>query len=179
MTSFSSEHTNEEEQDTSHGTPPEIVGTLAEIMPGGTFDLDPAARLEWEREEAPASEQFCDELLTEEDEPDGLSAEWHGHVFINPPYGRKENPTWAEKIREELDNVESVTALVPASTSADWFQATYSKFDVLCFPDHRIEFVNPDNFAPAGFDSMLAAAGDLPDGYTDRLGEIGLTAGVR
>jgi len=175
MTSFSSKNTDAKEQSTSHGTPPGIVKPLASLMPGGTFDLDPAARKPWEREQSDAAEVFCDELITEADEPDGLEAEWHGHVFLNPPYGRTENPTWATKIREEIDNVESMTCLVPVSTSADWFQETYGLFDVVCFPDTRLEFVNPDNFAKAGFDSMLAATGELPEKYQEALSEFGLT----
>lgn len=171
MTSFSSEHTDADEQDTSHGTPPGIVSPLASLMPGGTFDLDPAGRAEWERDGAGAAEQYCDTVLTEGSDPDGLEASWEGHVFGNPPYGRWENPEWAGKVRRELreGNPDSVTMLIPASMSADWMHDTYLDFDLVAFPDSRLKFVNPDNFAPAGFDSMIAATGDLPDGYEETL----------
>lgn len=170
MTSFSSEHVDED-YDGGWGTPPHIVRPLAEAV--GRFTLDPAARPREEQAMGAGAEQYADEYVTKFDDPDGLEISWEGEdVFLNPPYGRSENPTWAEKVREEKDRVSSLTCLIASSTSADWFQDTYHDF-TLTLVDRRLEFVSEDSFAPAGFDSIIASYGDFPHEYWDALRRIG------
>jgi len=163
MTSFSSEYT-EDEQRGKYGTPEYIVEPLADAV--GGFDLDPAAGAE--------PTPYADERVVPgpgdtTTSGGGLDMDWHGDVWLNPPYGRAENPAWAEKVREQLGNVDSITCLIPSSTTAAWFQDTYSVFDYVALPGFRIEFVSGASFAPAGFDNMIAAYGDLPDDYPEAL----------
>lgn len=56
------------------------------------FDLDPASGCE----EKPIA-TTCYQLP----ETDGLTEDWFGHVWVNPPYGREFNDPWAEKIERE------------------------------------------------------------------------------
>lgn len=53
---------------------------------------------------------------------DGLSKEWYGNVWLNPPYGRA-IPEWLEKCNEQIKRkeVESIMVLVPARTDTKWF----------------------------------------------------------
>ena len=56
-------------------TPLQLVDDLERRY--GSFDLDPCASIETAK--APR-------FYTEDD--DGLTIDWYGHVFMNPPYGR-------------------------------------------------------------------------------------------
>lgn len=167
MTSWGSEHVDEE-YGPGWGTPEYIVEPLEDAM--GGFDLDPAAGAE----PRPYAE---DRILPGPDdsptEGGGLDEKWYGDVWLNPPFGRWENPAWAEKVQQELSNVDSMTCLVPSSTAANWFQDTYESFDLLAFPGFRIEYLSGDSFAPAGFDSVIAVYGDYPEEYPDALESIG------
>ena len=48
-------------------------------------------------------------------EDNGLSKEWRGNVFMNPPYGRQ-IINWVKKAKEESDKGATVVCLVPART---------------------------------------------------------------
>ena len=82
-------------------TPPEILKAL------GPFDLDPCAPVNrpWDT----AAKHF-----TIED--DGLSKEWDGRVWLNPPYG----PACADWLRRMADH-KNGTALIFARTETEMF----------------------------------------------------------
>ena len=118
-------------------TPARYIEAAREVL--GVIDLDPA------------SSQFANETVravrffTSKD--DGLSREWHGRFFMNPPYGKTDegksmagefcNKAIAEY---ETGNVSAGIILVNSLHSQSW-QAPLYKFPV-CFVDHRIQFVN-------------------------------------
>jgi len=140
------------------GTPPELVGPIARALDG--FDLDPAGRTPREIEaEGEGAEQFAENVWdVRPGTPDGAAEEWFGDVWLNPPYGRKENPEWAEVFSDQVDCglPDSVTALVPASTTADWFHDHYlSRADWVAFPDTRLRFVAGGSYAKARFGNAL------------------------
>lgn len=85
-------------------TPPEILAKL------GHFDLDPCSPIK--RPWPTAAHHF-----TVED--DGLSKQWRGRVWCNPPFGR-EAVKWLERLRDHGDGI----ALVPARTETAMFYAT-------------------------------------------------------
>jgi site-specific DNA-methyltransferase (adenine-specific) len=91
------------------GTPDQLYMELAREFRG--FDLDPAASEE--RHLAPA-------YYTPED--DGLSREWFGRVWCNPPYGR-DLGRWITKARDEVlqGHADLVVMLLPARTDVRWF----------------------------------------------------------
>lgn len=61
----------------------------------------------------------CSKFYTLED--DGLSQEWKGVCFMNPPYG-KEIEKWCKKAYEESRNyARIVVGLLPARTDTKWF----------------------------------------------------------
>ena len=69
-------------------TPKELLAALHSVF--GRFDLDPCA---------PRSSRTrvrARRHLTAED--DGLSAPWHGVVFVNPPYGRTLGSGWRRRV---------------------------------------------------------------------------------
>ena len=162
MTDDDTKHYDSHNAGTGWGTPPRIVKPLAEAL--GGFDLDPASGAE--------PEAYADTRYTVED--DGLSSEWFGDVWLNPPYGRTENPRWAEKCLSEWETgrVDTITALIPASTDTQWFQNHYAECDILTLIEGRVIFIGEVDDRPS-FPSALASFGEFPDGYIDALHELG------
>lgn len=158
---------------TEWGTPQWIWQPLAETLDG--FDLDPAAGAE--------EEPIATERLTIDD--DGLAHDWWGDVWLNPPYGRKHNPVWARHVLAQLhqENVDTLTCLIPGSTSTDWYQMAYAKADCLTQIDTRVAFyVPPDKRGnasdkqSASFASLLATfecRRRVPEEYVAALEELG------
>lgn len=102
-------------------TPPEIMAKL------GTFDLDPCApvRRPWDT----AAHHF-----TVED--DGLSKQWFGRVWCNPPFGR-EAIKWLRKMRQHGNGI----ALIPARTeTAMFYECVWEAADTVLFLRGRPHF---------------------------------------
>jgi phage N-6-adenine-methyltransferase len=78
----------------------------------------------------------------------GLIQDWRGeHVFVNPPYSRYNIDKWVEKCWKESHNNLNVVALLPVSTSADWFQ-NYCLKQTKYFVNKRVRFVGAPFTAP-------------------------------
>jgi hypothetical protein len=116
---------------------------------GLQFDLDPcspAGGIPW----IPATNHFS---LAD----DGLSREWFGRVWLNPPYG-KHTPAWLERMHEHRNGI----ALVFARTDCAWFHDYCAKSDGILFLRGRISFVDGlgvTGGSGAGCGSMLVAWG--------------------
>jgi hypothetical protein len=107
-------------------TPPEIFGAL-----GLTFDLDPCSSGD---DYVPARHRY-----TKAD--DGLSKEWIGLVWMNPPFGgRNGQVPWLERFFDHGCGI----ALVSARTSAAWFHDHAPQADALLFPKGKTKFLRPD-----------------------------------
>lgn len=99
---------------------------------GLSFDLDPCSPGEdhW----VPARRVYT--LLD-----DGLSRDWHGLVFMNPPFGgRNGQVPW---LRKFLDHGNGI-AIVAARTSAGWFHEHAVRAETLLFPRGKTKFIRPD-----------------------------------
>lgn len=105
-------------------TPPEIIQSL------GMFDLDPCA----------PSIRPWDMALRHISLPDcGLSAEWHGRVWLNPPFG-KEAVKWLRKLKLHGNGI----ALIPARTeTAMFYETVWNGADGVCFMKGRPHFHKP------------------------------------
>lgn len=95
---------------------------------GLDFDLDPSSPHDMESF-VPAKTKY-----TVFD--DGLSKEWSGRVWMNPPYGPN-TPFW---IRRLIDHGNGI-ALVFSRTDASWCQEAMRNADAMLFVSGRIEFV--------------------------------------
>jgi len=67
---------------------------------------------------------------------DGLSQEWNGLAFVNPPYGM-DTPKWMKKLARHGNGV----ALVFARTDTQWFHECIPSADAICFIKGRVQFV--------------------------------------
>lgn len=74
-------------------------------------------------------------------------------TFVNPPYGRAHNKTWAGKIRFEGGLAilcgASLIALVPASTSSKWFLEYVDSATCIFFPTGRAKFIGEGTDNPS------------------------------
>lgn len=78
---------------------------------------------------------------------DGLSIEWGGTNFVNPPYGR-ELPKWIKKGYEEHLKGKTVVFLIPSRTDTRWWHDYIMKADEIRFIKGRLKFGDATNSAP-------------------------------
>jgi phage N-6-adenine-methyltransferase len=109
-------------------TPPQVIEQLSQEF--GQFDTDPCCRPETAK-----GKQFYTK------DTDGLAQDWHGKVFLNPPYS-KPGP-WLEKAIEQVQkgNASLVVALIPASTDTQWFHRFVKPHAEIRFIEGRIRFL--------------------------------------
>ena len=89
----------------------------------------------------------CGKFYSPED--DGLSKNWGGTCWCNPPYGRK----IAEWVKKASEAKATVVMLLPARTDTKWFhEYIYGKAKIR-FIKGRLKFGNSKNAAP--FPSMV------------------------
>jgi hypothetical protein len=117
-------------------TPPEYICLARQVM--GDIDLDPTS-CEKANEIVQASKYF-----TKED--DGLSREWRGRVFLNPPYSGSLVSAFTAKLVDSClyGGVTEAVLLVNNATETKWGQLALSECDAVCFPKKRIKFLDQD-----------------------------------
>jgi hypothetical protein len=126
-----------------HLTPKWLIDLL------GPFDLDPCA--------ADPRPWDCARVNFTE-AGDGLSREWNGLVWLNPPFDRYQVGKWIQRLADHGSGI----ALVHARTETAWFQAIWRQADALMFLDERLKFCRPDGSeqpANSGAPPVLAAFG--------------------
>lgn len=75
---------------------------------------------------------------------DGLSHDWQGVCWMNPPYGKKIG-AWMKKAMEAKT---TVVCLVPSRTDTKWWHDYAMKADEIRFIKGRLKFGNSKNSAP-------------------------------
>ena len=138
-------HQSARAETTTWLTPPEIVSAL------GVFDLDPCA--------APSPRPWSTATKHIELPEDGLTADWAGRVWLNPPYSF-EAWRWLSRLAEHGRG----TALVFARTETAGFVAeVWDKATAVLFIHGRLYFHKADGtraVANSGAPSVLVAYGD-------------------
>lgn len=102
-------------------TPPEILAAL------GAFDLDPCA---------PVVRPWDTAVIHYTKQDDGLSKNWAGRTWMNPPFGR-EAVKWMRKLRDHGNGI----ALIPARTeTAMFYETVWGCADAILFMRGRPHF---------------------------------------
>ncbi|CAM0123210.1 Adenine methyltransferase [Stenotrophomonas maltophilia] len=113
-------------------TPPEIIAAL------GTFDLDPCA--------APSPRPWPTASRHIELPEDGLTAEWHGRVWCNPPFGRH-TEAWLARVADHGNGI----ALAFARTETAMFQRyVWRRASAVLMLANRPHFHRPDGTRARG-----------------------------
>ena len=104
----------------------------------GVIDLDPATHRK-AQETVRAAQYF-----TKDD--DGLSKEWHGRVWLNPPYAQPLIEDFVMKLCAErrAGRVTAAICLTHNYTDTTWFQAIAALADAICFTRGRVKFIERD-----------------------------------
>jgi hypothetical protein len=143
-------------------TPSEVIDRVIATL--GTIDLDPCSNSR-SRPVVPARNHF-----TKRD--DGLSRQWFGRVFMNPPYGR-DVKRWVAHLCAEhkCGRVTAAIALLHARTDTAWF--SLFRDYTLCFVRGRLKFAGQGAGNSAPFPSVLAYLGPQPAAFASAFADIG------
>jgi ParB family chromosome partitioning protein len=137
----------------------------------GEIDLDPAS--------CPKANEVVQakQIYTAAD--DGLSREWRGRVWLNPPYGPKGPGAWCKKLIDEhrAGRVPAGILLVNAATDRKWFRPLLDF--VVCVTDHRIKFATPSGTPQQPvYGNAFVYLGDAPDLFVDVFKQFGAVVGT-
>jgi len=144
-------------------TPAVYVDAARRVL--GGIDLDPASC-----EEANAVVQAA-RYYTQDD--DGLTREWKGRVWLNPPYGRQAG-TFVARLASQhaAGNVSAAVVLVNANcTDTEWFQPLWH--GILCFTRGRINFAGTTARSGATHGSVFAYLGPDPHAFDAEFAQFG------
>ena len=116
----------------------------------GPFDCDPCA--------APADVrpfQIASTQWTEKD--NGLTKDWHGVVWMNPPYSRVLLRQFCEKMAEHGNGI---ALLINRQDNVLWQEVIFPTAASMIFMRHRVCFIRPDgSTGKPFFGSCLVAWG--------------------
>lgn len=113
-------------------TPIYIIESARKTM--GSIDLDPATS------ETANKNVKATKIYTAQD--DGLTKEWSGNVWMNPPYSHPLIDEFIAKFISQLPNIKQGIILVNNATETKWFQAILCRCVAVCFPKGRISFLD-------------------------------------
>jgi len=118
--------------DIENYTPEKVIASVREVL--GDIDLDPASNLI--AQDIIQAHQYYTE------KEDGLKKEWHGRVFLNPPYKYPLIADFINKLIKEyqMKNVISAILLTNNNTDTRWFHEAANVSAVICFTNGRINF---------------------------------------
>lgn len=117
-------------------TPQEHIDAACKVL--GTIDLDPASS-EIANQRVQAGRIFT---ITD----DGLTKEWGGKVWMNPPYAQPHIANFIEKLASEYEagRVTEAIALTHNYTDTQWFHRAALSCAAICFTRGRIGFLSPE-----------------------------------
>ena len=117
-------------------TPARVISLVRSVL--GTIDVDPAT--------SPGAQKTVQATRFYTKADNGLSKEWHGTVFCNPPYSSGPDGVegFTEKLLTEYQAKRTTAAiyLVNNSTDASWFQSLLVLGMPVCLTRGRLPFVD-------------------------------------
>lgn len=129
---LATKHTGDEES----YTPKEYLASARTVM--GVIDLDPASN--------PMAQENvgADRYFTVDD--DGLTQEWAGNVWMNPPYTARVINRFIDKLVDHYEAGEVTQAIVLTNNNTDtsWFHQGANAAAAVCFTAGRINFLKRD-----------------------------------
>jgi phage N-6-adenine-methyltransferase len=159
-------HVSKNSGDNEWYTPKRFIDAALATM--GAIDLDPASS------ERANKTVGASRFYTAEDS--GLNHEWHGNVWLNPPYAQPLMSQFADKLITELPKITSAIVLCNNGTETKWFQSMAKNAASICFPSSRIKFVDQqgnESGAPLQGQAFLYF-GTEPQLFIDNFSPFGL-----
>lgn len=117
-------------------TPAEYIEAARCVM--GDIDLDPASS-EIANETVQAAQFFTEEH-------DGLQHDWHGRVWMNPPYATPLIGAFTSKLAYHVkqDDVSEACVLVNNATETGWFNTLLDVASCVCLIRGRVRFIDQE-----------------------------------
>lgn len=145
-------------------TPKRYIDAAHAVL--GQIDIDPASNDK-------ANETIQASTIYTKDD-DGLQYDWPGKVWLNPPYGgisKKFVAKLVEQFETRITN-EAILLVNANSTDTGWFVPLWNY--LLCFTDHRIDFICSESKASGStHGSVFVYMGDNPKGFIDNFKQFG------
>ncbi len=161
--SFSSDHDGDEWY-----TPTEYIEAARKAL--GGIDLDPASN--------PVAQRTVKATRYFTREDDGLSQEWGGHVFLNPPFSNPLGTDFVVKLCEEYDagRVTEAVLLQNAGTGTIGFHRVGQSCSAMCFSRKRIAFLRADGTSHDGnrYAQVFCYFGPDVELFAEAFGALGL-----
>lgn len=106
--------------------PPSIINSL------GEFDLDPCSpnNLPWET---------ANKFYSLENGEDGLSLEWEGRIWLNPPYSN-----WVPFLNKLKEHDNGIALIFARTETKGFFDHVWNDADSILFLKRRVKFIKAD-----------------------------------
>ena len=147
---------------------PEVFVIAARNVMGG-IDTDPAS--------SEIANRTVGAAVYHTEETDGRAHEWHGRVWMNPPYAQPLIGDFCTKLVAEIDagRVEQACVLVNNATDTAWFHDLFSRCAAVCFVRGRIKFIDIQGNASGSplQGQAIVYFGELVDEFVDAFSTFG------
>lgn len=147
---------------------PEVFVIAARNVMGG-IDTDPAS--------SEIANRTVGATVYYTEKTDGRSHEWHGRVWMNPPYAQPLIGDFCTKLVAEIDagRVEQACVLVNNATDTAWFHDLFSRCAAVCFVRGRIKFIDIQGNASGSplQGQAIVYFGGLVDEFVDSFSTFG------
>lgn len=147
-------------------TPAHIIEAARSVM--GGIDLDPASN-DVANEVVRAATYY-----TVDD--DGLSYQWAGRIWLNPPYARESIAQFIEHLvdNRNLGHVTQAIVLVNNATETIWFRHLISIASSVVFPGGRVRFWKADGETSGPLQGQaIVYIGDHPQLFYEQFAALG------
>jgi phage N-6-adenine-methyltransferase len=153
-------------------TPAKYIEMARRVL--GQIDLDPASS------EIAQRTVRADRYFSERD--DGLSKQWRGRIWLNPPYTHPLLGLFITKLLEEYSakNVTEAIVLAHSNTSALWFHTAAELAVAFCFIRGRLPFTDATGQPSKGTNPwamQFIYFGPRPETFAEVFKDIGVILG--
>lgn len=147
-------------------TPKEYIEAARFVL--GGIDLDPAS--------SQAANEVVRASVFYTVEDDGLSRDWRGRVWMNPPYSEDLIGKFAGKLADHFaaGDVTAAIVLVNNATETRWFRRLIEVASAVVFPSSRVRFWRPDGKTAGPLQGQaLIYMGEHPQKFREGFGSFG------
>ena len=147
-------------------TPAEYIEAARQVM--GEIDLDPAS--------SDIANEVVKAMAYYTINDNGLSKDWQGRIWLNPPYAGELISQFINKLSEcyRAKRIEEAIVLVNNATETTWFNELVQISSAVVFPKSRVKFYTPDGKTGVPLQGQAVLyCGKTPDIFMAVFGHFG------